>query len=104
MPGLRRMPTKRTPWKLWVGMLCCGLILFAGMLSVAHTHADGDVNHPDCGLCVTAHMSVQAAAVLAQPAVAELFTRVAMRRPVDRPRTPRVFALLIRPPPVDGSR
>ena len=46
--------------------------MLGSVLYAAHTHSRGDVSHLDCGLCVTAHMAVQAAAVLVFAAIADI--------------------------------
>lgn len=93
---------KRGNWASWgtiLGVVCIVLVLFAGMVHVAHFHANGQVDH-DCALCVTAHQAVQIAAVVAvifcwQPVV----QRIA-ERPSPIPRQRFVLKLANRPPPV----
>ncbi|MFZ0630875.1 MAG: hypothetical protein WA399_10525 [Acidobacteriaceae bacterium] len=96
---------KRGKWPSWfsiVGVICIALVLFTGVVHVAHFHANGQVDH-DCALCVTAHQVVQVAALVAvvvssQPVV----YRVAERRS-PAPRQRFVLKLANRPPPVPVS-
>lgn len=89
----------RSPWRLLLGILCVGLVLLGGTLSVTHSHPDG-APHSDCGLCATAHLTVQVATPFTQIAVALVFIRVEAVTVSTRPRTILSnFALFTRPPP-----
>jgi hypothetical protein len=96
-------PHMRSPWRLFLGVLCIALILVAGTLSVTHTHADGRV-HSDCGLCVTAHASVHASAPPPQILMSAVFVEIEASRPIARPQSAPQFALFSRPPPADSNR
>ena len=87
-----------------MGVLCISLVMLGGVLSAAHTHSAGDVSHLDCGLCITAHMAVQAAAPAPQILLLQVFAAVEASRPVDRPQFIPQFALYSRPPPADLNR
>jgi hypothetical protein len=95
--GARR--ERRPSWVSILGIVCIALVLFAGVVHVAHFHPNGQIDQ-DCALCVTAHQAVQIAAVVAvalcsQPVV----QRVAERR-APAPRQRFVLKLANRPPPV----
>jgi hypothetical protein len=80
------------------------LIVFAGTLSVTHHHQHESASHPDCGLCITAHMAVQAASPAPTVLTTPVFTEVESSDPIARPRTVTLFALFSRPPPADSNR
>ena len=86
-------------WQVLVGLLCVALAVFAGTLSVAHGHEQGGPVHADCGFCVTAHGSVQAAAPVALGPVVGVVAKLEVAVPLVRPRLVPGFALYIRPPP-----
>ncbi|HEX4067352.1 MAG TPA: hypothetical protein VHZ09_15140 [Acidobacteriaceae bacterium] len=99
------MTAKRGTGLSWVsilGIVCIALVLFTGILHVAHTHPNGHID-PDCSLCMTAHNAVQIVVAVtlvisARPVaryVAETFT------PVPRQRF--VLKLANRPPPVPAG-
>lgn len=46
-----------------LGILCISLVLFTGILSVTHHHANGHID-PDCALCMTAHTVAQVVVVV----------------------------------------
>ncbi|MGA7523641.1 MAG: hypothetical protein WBW84_14405 [Acidobacteriaceae bacterium] len=90
---------QRLSWVSILGVVCIALVLFAGVVHVAHFHANGQIDH-DCALCVTAHQAVQVVAVVAvilcwQPVVQRIAER---RSPTPRQRF--VLKLANRPPPV----
>jgi hypothetical protein len=88
--------------RLFLGLLCVALLVFAGTLSVAHGHDDGGASHADCSLCATAHVTVQLVATIPDAPVTMVHTKVEASLPAARPRTVSRFALFIRPPPADG--
>src|ERR1035437_11859 len=94
----------RSPWRLLLGVLCISLVMLGGFLSATHAHAQGDVAHQDCGLCVTAHMVVQAAAPAPQILLVQIIAAVEASRPVARLQFIPQFALYSRPPPADLNR
>ncbi len=94
----------RTPWRIVVGVLCIALIMLGGIVSVTHSHAQGESSHQDCGLCVTAHMAVQVAVTVTQVCVAQVFTRVETSSPIAQPQFTPQFALFSLPPPAGLNR
>jgi hypothetical protein len=89
-------------WRLLLSLLCLSLVVACGTIQVVHVHPQGDISHPDCALCATAHVSVQLAetsVTLHQVApvkwVVEAFVAPAPTRTLS------TFALFTRPPPVD---
>jgi hypothetical protein len=84
-------------------VLCVGLVLLAGTLAVTHSHPDNAV-HPDCGLCVVAHVTAKASRVIAEVVVALVFLRATAIVVATRVHTRfSDFVLFTRPPPVDFS-
>ncbi len=88
-------------WRLLVGLLCVALLILAGTLSVAHGHEDG-INHADCGLCATAHVSVQMAVSPDLLFVAQVRERFEPRTLEVPPKPLYRFSLFTRPPPADA--
>lgn len=86
------------PWVPLLGILCVALVLFTGILSVAHTHPGGHFD-PDCSLCLTAHHVAQAVVVV----VVEMSSQPVARYVADDfhplPRQRFVLKLANRPPP-----
>jgi hypothetical protein len=101
MPGPSLNP--KTTHKLWValGFFCCALLVFAGIVQVGHTHADGQSVQSDCALCHTAHVVVQPSIPQPLPRTVWIVATVpAVLQPVH-PKFFSVFSLFTRPPPVD---
>jgi hypothetical protein len=96
-------PRAGSPWRLLLGILCIGLILLGGTISVAHSHSDGDVSHADCALCVAVHITVHSAATPTITPVANVFATVHIALPPVRPDTLASFALYTRPPPANAN-
>ena len=100
MPGHSLNPKiRRTLW-LALGFFCVALIVFGGIVRVAHTHASGPAVHDDCALCLTAHLSVRPA--VSAPNMTPSFARVAYVRnpkPLHGKYRLVVFSLYNRPPP-----
>jgi hypothetical protein len=101
MVRFQRENRSASRWRLFFGLLCVALLIFAGTLSVAHGHNDGTIDHADCGLCATAHTTVQLVATLPAAPVSMVYTKVEASLPAARPRTLSRFALFTRPPPAD---
>jgi hypothetical protein len=103
---LRKFTTSlaRSPWRPLLGALCIALVMLGGILSAAHVHAQGDVEHPECGLCATAHMAIQVTAPAPQIVTVQVYTEVETPTPVARPQFTPQFALFSRPPPADLNR
>jgi hypothetical protein len=89
-------------WRLLLGLLCIALVIFSGTLSVTHVHSQGEINHADCGLCVSAHLSAQLVSPAPEPAVARVFARIEEARPVHRAQTYFASNLFTRPPPANA--
>ncbi len=101
MLRLKMTPQMQSPWRLLLGLLCLGLVLFSGTLAVTHTHAQGAV-HSDCGLCAVAHTTAHILATPVYVPVTQVVTRLVVAVAVPRSRTLSRFALFTRPPPVYG--
>jgi hypothetical protein len=90
----------RSTWRILLALVCVLLVVVAGTVQVAHTHADGTDTHADCSLCAAAHITVH----LAQtpiPAPVAVVVRVPEALPPSiLPHTLSMFALFTRPPPV----
>lgn len=93
----------RSPWRLLLGLLCITLVLFGSFLSVTHSHPEGS-GGSDCGLCSTAHLTVEVGHSIGLIPVKLLFTRFDAAVVLPRPRALLSnFALFTRPPPADSS-
>jgi hypothetical protein len=96
------MTAKRGTWLSWVsilGILCIALVLTTGILSVTHTHANGQINH-DCALCFTAHQAVQIAVIVTILLASRPIARFSCKKFSPLPRQRFVLKLANRPPPV----
>jgi hypothetical protein len=89
----------RTSWVSILGMVCIALVLLTGIVHVAHSHANGQIDQ-DCALCVTAHQAVQVTAVVAVILSSQPVVRRVMVRVDPAPRQRFVLKLANRPPPV----
>jgi hypothetical protein len=78
--------------------MCVLLVVVAGTIQVAHTHADA-ATHADCSLCVAAHVTIHLAQTPAPALTATVVAVLEPVRPVVRPTALSTFALFIRPPP-----
>jgi len=103
MDCFRTTTHMRKPWRLLLGLLCIGLVLLMGTMAATHAHMDR-ADHPDCGLCVTAHMAVQLASPAVQAAVTPVVARVEPTHRLVVVRTVSRFALFTRPPPADQAQ
>lgn len=89
----------RHPWRVFLALACVLLVVVAGTVQVAHTHADGAVTHADCSLCVAAHIAVHLAETpVPAPSVAVSSELVTEPRSI-LPAALSTFALFTRPPP-----
>lgn len=89
----------RHRWRVFLALACVLLVVVAGTVQVAHTHADGAANHADCSLCVAAHVTVQLVQTLVPaPSVAVVAKLETEPRSV-LPAVLSTFALFTRPPP-----
>jgi hypothetical protein len=102
---LGRNLNQKSAHRLWVsvGVLCCALLVLAGIVQAGHIHRDGQAVQSDCTICHAAH-------VVAQPYIPQSLPRpvriVAMISPAleaIRPKPLSVFSLFTRPPPVDAA-
>jgi hypothetical protein len=92
----------RSPWRVFLALACVLLVVVAGTVQVAHTHADGAATHADCSLCAAAHVTVH---LVQSPAPAPAATVVAVLDAVPLvviPSALSTFALFTRPPPADA--
>jgi hypothetical protein len=89
-------------WRVLFTLLCVLLVMVAGTVQVAHTHADGADTHADCSLCAAAHITVHMVQTPTQaPPVAVV--AVSESEPLSvLPIALSTFALFTRPPPVAG--
>ena len=88
------------PWRVLLALLCVLLVVVAGTVQVAHTHADGADTHSSCSLCAAAHVSVD---LVQSPAPAPEVSVIAVleKRPAAIVSSALfTFALFTRPPPV----
>src|ERR1035437_8772854 len=87
-------------WRLLLAIVCVFLVVVAGTVQIAHTHADRNDSHADCSLCPAAHVTVH----LAEPPPPAPAVDVAAVRetlpPSVVPTGLSTFALFTRPPPV----
>jgi hypothetical protein len=96
-------PKMQDAWRLLLSVLCVALVVACGTIQAVHVHPQGDISHPDCALCATAHLSVQLAEtpVTLHP-VAPVISAVEAFVPPTLTQTLSTFALFTRPPPVDS--
>lgn len=91
----------RLSWVSVLGILCIALVLTTGILSVTHTHANGQIDH-DCALCFTAHQVVQIAVVVTILLASRPIARFTCEKFAPLPRQRFVLKLANRPPPVSA--
>lgn len=99
MDFLARPDRTRRSWRVAVAVLCALLVVFAGVVQVAHTHADQMTTHADCSLCVAAHVTVHLAPSPAPAPVSPVVTAVEIEPICARASALSTFALFTRPPP-----
>ena len=87
------------PWRVFLAFVCLLLVVVAGSVQVAHTHADGAVTHADCSLCAAVHITVQVAQSPAPPISVAVVTALEPYSPYVLPVALSTFALFTRPPP-----
>lgn len=98
MTADQRERPSETPWRIFLSVFCIVLLLVIGTAAAVHTHPD-NLTHPDCSLCVTAHLSTELVQIpVATPPVA-VSVRVEYRAEIDPPVATSIFALFTRPPP-----
>ncbi|HZD49250.1 MAG TPA: hypothetical protein VE178_10940 [Silvibacterium sp.] len=81
-----------------LGIVCIALVLMAGMIQVAHTHASGQPSH-DCSLCIVAHQVVQVVAPITLALSSQSVAAPAVEPTRELPNRPLFFKLSSRPPP-----
>jgi hypothetical protein len=87
--------------RLLVALACITLIVACGTIQAVHIHANDDVSHTNCSLCVTAHVAVHVSEPQVMPAVVHVVSYVEAIVPPARSTTLSTFALYTRPPPAD---
>jgi hypothetical protein len=88
------------PWRILLALLCVLLVVVAGTVQVAHTHADGTDTHANCSLCAAAHITVHLAQTPAPAPTAAVVAVLESLPPAVAPSALSTFALFTRPPPV----
>lgn len=86
-------------WRILLALVCVLLVVVAGTVQVAHTHADGAVTHADCSLCVAAHITVHLVQTPAPAPSIRVLTVVEAEPQSIVPIALSTFALFTRPPP-----
>ncbi len=92
----------RLSWVSILGILCIALVLTTGILSVTHTHGNGQIDH-DCALCFTAHQVVQIAIIVTILLASRPIARFRCEKFAPLPRQRFVLKLANRPPPVPSD-
>ena len=92
---------QRVSWRFLLGLLCLGLVIVGGTLSVSHSHNQGNITHTDCALCVTAHAVVQPSATYLFIFIVQIFAAVYVLRSAPSSQKISPFALFTRPPPAN---
>ena len=88
----------RSTWIALVGMVCVALVLMIGVVQAVHHHPSGRID-PDCALCVTAHQTVQVAALITIDVSSQPVEHVAPEPVCELRRRLFFFRLDCRPPP-----
>ena len=89
-------------WRVLLALMCVLLVVVAGTVQVAHTHADA-ATHADCSLCVAAHVTIHLVETPAPAPTAAVVTVLETLPPVVRPTALSTFALFTRPPPAGAA-
>jgi hypothetical protein len=76
------------------------LVVVAGTVQVAHSHADGADTHANCSLCAAAHITVHLAQTPVPAPTASVVAVLETLPPAVLPSALSTFALFTRPPPV----
>jgi hypothetical protein len=100
---LGRNLNQKSAHSLWVsvGVLCCALLVLAGIVQAGHIHRDGQAVQSDCTICHTAHVVVQASIPQSLPRPVRIVAMISPALEEIRPKPLPVFSLFTRPPPVD---
>jgi hypothetical protein len=99
MGVLAQCRTAKRPWRSLLAILCVLLLAVSATVQVGHTHPDGAVSHPDCSLCVTAHVVTQIVQSPAPAPVMAVHALLETSLPAVTPTALSTFALFTRPPP-----
>jgi hypothetical protein len=92
----------RGTWRVLLALVCVLLVVVAGTVQVAHTHADA-ATHADCSLCVAAHVTIHLVATPAPAPTAAVIAVLEAVPPVVRPTALNTYALFTRPPPAGAT-
>lgn len=87
-------------WRILLAVCCIALVIFGGVLEVAHSHSPNDMNHAGCAFCATAHLATRASAPITAPARTRQVTAIVAEIAFVTVRRFSYFSLCIRPPPV----
>src|ERR1035437_8372858 len=87
-------------WRLLLAIVCVFLVVVAGTVEIAHTHADRTNTHSDCSLCAAAHVRVHLAETPAPAPPVDVAAVLETLPPSVVPTGLSTFALFPRPPPV----
>jgi len=98
--GLGPKPERISGLRMAVAVLCALLIIFAGVVQVAHTHPGSAAIHADCSLCVAVHIAVHPAQSALPLLSAAVVRRVEANPVFSGAGALLAFALFTRPPPV----
>jgi hypothetical protein len=97
---LMRTSQSRRKRDLFLALVCVILVIFTGVVQVAHSHGSDTLSHPDCALCASAHNTVSPSAPVTLPAALTRIARIELAAPAVAPRSLFTYSFRIRPPPV----
>jgi hypothetical protein len=97
--GLGPKPERMSGLRMAVAVLCALLIVFAGVVQVAHTHPGSAAIHADCSLCVAVHIAIHPAQSVVPPVSTAVVRRVDANPVSSGAGALLAFALFTRPPP-----
>ena len=89
--------------RVLLALCCIALVIFGGVVEVAHGHSNNDISRATCSFCATAHVVTSPAAPIAAPARVKRVTAILVDLPLVGVRHCLVFSLRTRPPPVDPA-
>jgi hypothetical protein len=102
MNNPRPRPKVHSSWRLLLALLCISLVVAFGTIQAVHVHPQGDIPHPDCPLCATAHVGAEVpSAPVTLHHVAPVISALVVVVAPTLPEVLSTFALFTRPPPVD---
>jgi hypothetical protein len=94
-----RRNSATSAWRVFLAFFCILLVVVAGTVQVAHSHADGTDTHADCSLCSAAHVIVHLVQTPAPAPSVAVVIQVEAEPPTVLPVALSTFALFTRPPP-----